>query len=122
MMKIEKLNFSVRTYNILKRANINDVEQLKQLSDDELLQIRNLGRHSFEEIKEKLECHTITNADHIRSMSDEELAKALYGMQKEVCRHIAAAVVFPPDELDFADEAPDIVDWLKQPYKENTDG
>lgn len=57
----------------------------------------------------------LTNGDRIRAMTDEELAKALFNMQKEVCRHIAIAADFPPDELDFADEAPDILNWLKQP-------
>ena len=58
-----------------------------------------------------------TNADRIRAMSDEELAKALYRMQKEVCTHIAIAAGFSPEELDFADEAPDILDWLQQPVE-----
>ena len=58
-----------------------------------------------------------TNADRIRAMTDEELARALYGMQKEVCTHIAIAVGFSPEELNFADEAPDILNWLQQPAK-----
>lgn len=114
-MKIEKLNFSVRTYNILKRANINDVEQLRQLSDDELLQIRNLGRHSFEEIKEKLECYTITNADFIRSMSDEELASIIsshtmtgacndWGVHSDACGGNCKEC---------------LLKWLAEPFKEN---
>lgn len=106
-MKIEKLNFSVRTYNILKRALINDVEQLKQLSDDELLQIRNLGRHSFEEIKEKLERLTMTNADHIRSMSDKELARV-------ISPHVAVKYACNCTR-DWSEE---VLEWLKQPWKE----
>ena len=113
-MKIEKLNFSVRTYNILKRANINDVEQLRQLSDDELLQIRNLGRHSFEEIKEKLECYTITNADYIRSMSDEELADFLM-LQVQMSKASNAAEILSGFE-EITKTA--WLNWLKQP-KEN---
>ena len=114
-MKIEKLNFSVRTYNILKRANINDVEQLKQLSNDELLQIRNLGRHSFEEIKEKLECYTMTNADHIRSMTDEELADLLYNFgMSNIAERGKTEIAMRADKYH-------IELWLRTPYKENTD-
>lgn len=73
-MKIENLNFSVRTYNILKRARIDTKEQLEQMSDDELMCVRNLGKHSLDEIHEKLERYTMTNGDRIRAMTDEELA------------------------------------------------
>ncbi|MBP5260745.1 MAG: AAA family ATPase [Clostridiales bacterium] len=51
---IEDLDFSVRTYNCLKRAAINYAEQLSRMSDDELMKIRNLGKRSFNEIKEKM--------------------------------------------------------------------
>lgn len=61
----------------------------------------------------------MTNGDRIRAMTDEELAKALFGMQKELCRHIATAVGFPPEELDFADDAPDILNWLEQPAEKS---
>ena len=53
-MKLEKLDLSVRTFNILKRAGIDTVEELAALSDTELQNIRNLGRRSYDEIKEKL--------------------------------------------------------------------
>ena len=66
-MKIENLNFSVRTYNILKRARIDTKEQLEQMSDDELMCVRNLGKHSLDEIHEKLERYTMTNGDRIRA-------------------------------------------------------
>lgn len=76
-MKIENLNFSVRTYNILKRARIDTLEQLRQLSEVELMRVRNLGKHSLEEIHEKLESYTMTNADRIRSMTNEQLRNFL---------------------------------------------
>jgi len=53
-MKIEELNFSVRTYSCLKRAGINTVEELKGKSEYQLMQVRNLGRKGFEEIQTKL--------------------------------------------------------------------
>lgn len=53
-MKIEVLDFTVRTYNCLRRAGIITVEQLQELSTLDLLKIRSLGRRSLEEIEKKL--------------------------------------------------------------------
>ena len=41
---IEELNFSVRTYNCLKRANINTVEDLIEKTYEEMIEVKNLGR------------------------------------------------------------------------------
>lgn len=51
---IDDMEFSVRTYNCLKRAGVDSMEELQKLSDDELQQVRNLGRKGYEEIKQKL--------------------------------------------------------------------
>lgn len=51
---IEDLDFSVRTYNCLKRANINTVDKIIKLSEYELDHIRNLGRKSAREICDKV--------------------------------------------------------------------
>ena len=53
-MSIEDLDLSVRSYNCLMRAGIRTVEELKALTEDEFLHIRNLGRKSTEEIRSKL--------------------------------------------------------------------
>ena len=47
-------DFSVRTYNCLKRAGINTWEQVMQLTDDEMMKIEHLGRKSMEEIHLKV--------------------------------------------------------------------
>ena len=52
---IEDLDFSVRTYNCLKRAQINTVGDLVARTMDEMIKVRNLGKKSLEEIIEKLE-------------------------------------------------------------------
>jgi len=52
---IEELELSVRSFNCLKRANINTVENLINKSEDDMMNVRNLGRKSLEEIKDKLE-------------------------------------------------------------------
>jgi DNA-directed RNA polymerase subunit alpha len=52
--RIEELDFSVRTYNCLKKANILTVGELTQISEVDLMNIRNFGRKSLTEVKEKL--------------------------------------------------------------------
>lgn len=52
--RIEELDFSVRTYNCLKKANVLTVGELTQISEDDLMNIRNFGRKSLTEVKEKL--------------------------------------------------------------------
>ena len=54
-MTIEELDLSVRSFNCLKRAGINTVEDLINKSEDEMMKVRNLGRKSLEEVEQKLE-------------------------------------------------------------------
>lgn len=54
-MSIEELDFSVRSYNSLKRAGISTVGELISKSEEEMMTIRNLGRKSLKEVKDKLE-------------------------------------------------------------------
>lgn len=51
---IEDLDLSVRSYNCLKRANINTVADLITKSEEEMMKVRNLGRKSLDEVKKKL--------------------------------------------------------------------
>lgn len=51
---IEELNFSVRTYNCLKRANINTVEDLIEKTYEEMIKVKNLGKKNLDEIINKL--------------------------------------------------------------------
>ena len=51
----EDLDLSVRSYNCLKRAAIHSVRQLVEFSENDLLNIRNFGVKSIEEVKDKLE-------------------------------------------------------------------
>ena len=53
-MTIEELDLSVRSFNCLKRANINNVEDLISKTEDEMMKVRNLGRKSLEEVINKL--------------------------------------------------------------------
>jgi DNA-directed RNA polymerase subunit alpha len=53
-MTIEELDLSVRSYNCLKRAGINTVEELTKKTEEDMMKVRNLGRKSLEEVKQKL--------------------------------------------------------------------
>lgn len=53
-MTIEELDLSVRSFNCLKRAGINTVEDLVSKTEEEMMKVRNLGRKSLEEVVEKL--------------------------------------------------------------------
>ncbi len=54
-MTIEELDLSVRSYNCLKRAGINTVQELSTKSEEDMMKVRNLGRKSLEEVQTKLD-------------------------------------------------------------------
>ena len=54
-MTIEELDLSVRSFNCLKRAGINTVDDLINKSEEEMMKVRNLGKKSFDEVREKLQ-------------------------------------------------------------------
>ena len=54
-MTIEELDLSVRSFNCLKRANINTVEDLTEKTEEDMMKVRNLGRKSLEEVVAKLQ-------------------------------------------------------------------
>ncbi|NMB12190.1 MAG: DNA-directed RNA polymerase subunit alpha [Firmicutes bacterium] len=53
-MAIEELDLSVRSYNCLKRAGVNTVEELTRKTEEDMMKVRNLGKKSLQEVKEKL--------------------------------------------------------------------
>ena len=53
-MSIDELEFSVRAYNFLKRANINTLQDLTEKSENEMMKIRNLGKKSLKEVIDKV--------------------------------------------------------------------
>lgn len=84
-MKIEELDFTVRTYHALKRAGINTTEELVGKTDDDLYRLRNIGKLTVAEIREKLPyippektpLPTMTIGDKLRAMfaTDEGIAE-----------------------------------------------
>ena len=57
VMMIEDLDLSVRSYNCLKRAGIQTVEELTQKTEEEMMRVRNLGKKSLKEVKDKIYEH-----------------------------------------------------------------
>ena len=68
---IEELDLSVRPYNCLKRAGINTIGQLQELSEEKLLRVRNLGLKSFEEIQSKLR-DALKLTQHLAKRQEEQ--------------------------------------------------
>jgi len=60
VMMIEDLDLSVRSYNCLKRAGIQTVEELTQKTEDEMMHVRNLGKKSLKEVKDKILEHGLS--------------------------------------------------------------
>lgn len=95
-MPIEELDLSVRSYNCLKRAGILSVERLRAMSDDELMHIRNLGRKSFDEIRQKLletdETKKITNSSLLTRENYMDSLNKLVGLSdvKEQVKKLVA--------------------------------
>lgn len=67
-MPIEDLGLNVRTYNALHRANMNTVQDLVNLTEEELMKVRNLGCKGFEDVKEKLARIDV----HLKTCQDAE--------------------------------------------------
>ena len=53
-MTIEELDLSVRSYNCLRRAGINTVQELARNTEEEMMKVSNLGKKSLKEVKDKL--------------------------------------------------------------------
>src|SRR5664280_2394374 len=72
-MPIEELDLPMRAYNSLKRNNIVKVGQLLQLSDDDLLRMRNFGKRSLDEMKERLRMRGFILPDSEESSLGDDL-------------------------------------------------
>lgn len=64
-LPIEDLDLSVRSYNCLKRAGINSVDELTQKSEEDMMKVRNLGKKSLKEVKQRLEDLGLSLARHL---------------------------------------------------------
>jgi DNA-directed RNA polymerase subunit alpha len=82
-VRVEELDFSVRTYNCLKRAGISSVRDLVHRTQSELMSIRNFGKRSLYEVREKLAQLGLTLRGENLAQVMEELAAAAAEAHKE---------------------------------------
>lgn len=97
---IEDMDLSVRAYNCLRRAGIHTVAELLEKTDEELMCVRNLGRKSYEEVKEKLaSIKTKPDAPEEPAPCYTEMLDSLIGLEnvKEQIRKITAFVRMKQD-------------------------
>ena len=59
-MSIDDLDLSVRSYNCLKRAGINTIQDLTKKSKDDMIRVRNMGQKSIEEVIQKLDSYGLS--------------------------------------------------------------
>lgn len=74
---VEELDLSVRSFNCLKRAGINTVEDLCQRTLKDMIKVRNLGRKSLEEVRSKLEALGLTFKD--AELDDDRMKSVIFG-------------------------------------------
>ena len=108
---IEKLELSPRTLNCLKRAQINRVGEVLEMSDDDLLKIRNFGEKSLVELQEKLAEHGITGPSNgsqptsdptaVGAMTAEDISELMGGGDDEV--------VSLPAGMSFEDDSSSVL-------------
>lgn len=91
-LTIEELDLSVRSFNCLKRAGINTVEELRKMSREDLMKVRNLGRKSQEEVIQKLASMGLVLRGERERPSSLDLLGELIGLKdvKEQVRKISA--------------------------------
>lgn len=94
-MSIDELELSVRSFNCLKRANINTIGELRLMTDEDLMHVRNLGRKCICEIRERLAKYHVEAQSRILVSSEKgsfEQLDELIGLNavKEQVRKIAA--------------------------------
>lgn len=82
-IRLEELDISIRSYNCLKRAGIYTLRQLLEKSNEELMQIRNVGKKSFEELKDICEHYD----EYILPINDSSKDNALGKFEYEIIRH-----------------------------------
>jgi hypothetical protein len=70
-MPIEDLNLSMRAYNCLRRSGLMTVGQVLEKSEEELLALRNFGRKSYDELRERLDEMGLLSADVGRGLDDD---------------------------------------------------
>jgi len=97
---IEELDLSVRAYNCLKRSSITKIGQILEMSDEELLAVRNFGQKSLDELKEKLAQRGFV----LRAPTEEGLPEAPPEEEEELAFPVPETYHAEPDKEDEDEE------------------
>ncbi len=108
--RIEELDFSVRTYNCLKKANVLTIGELVTLSEADLMNIRNFGKKSLNEVKEKLASLNLSlkaagDRSELKILPPEDLTEDEELEEEETSRESEAEIVQETGAVEEADEA-----------------
>jgi DNA-directed RNA polymerase subunit alpha len=112
---IEKLELSPRTLNCLKRSHISKVGEVLEMSDEDLLKIRNFGEKSMDELKEKLIEHGVTElpgsaSGSIPDLSTEDLGELMGDDQVDSGSPADAPGMSIEDSGEESDDSDDNID------------
>lgn len=118
-VSIDELNLSVRTYNVLKRAGIETIEQIQEMSDADLAMIRNFSKGCMDEVHSKLEEHAKNNSENpVHDIAQDETESVIDTEYKEIAaestetEEICCQKAADLDELTFSQVA--IRDYLDE--------
>ena len=116
---LDNLDLSVRAWNCLRRAMINNVQDIVD-NIDNLPRVRNLGQKCYDEVLEKIKPYIeevdricITNYDRIKSMSVEEMAEWLEEWQ------LGFSPTTEDEKQEFSESVEKLIQWLLQEVSEN---
>ena len=118
-VSIDELNLSVRTYNVLKRAGIETIEQIQEMSDVDLAMIRNFSKRCMDEVHSKLEEYAKNNSENpVHDIAQDETESVIDTEYKEIAaestetEEICCQKAADLDELAFSQVA--IRDYLEE--------
>lgn len=128
LMKIEELNLSTHAHHALKRAGIDTVEEIRTMTDKELLDLKGIGRGTLAEIREAVP-KRITNYERITGMTVEQMARWMAERVTIIeCVHsevhmIKGGAGLDPEVMNaLADQMYEAhLEWLMQPVGEDPD-
>lgn len=104
-MPIEDLNLSVRAYNCLKRAGITKVGQVLEMSEDDLLGVRNFGHKSLDELRERLAAHGLLEHSRLGEQPSDDFGFGIEPDSDESMLHeVTDGDEYEDDEDEPADE------------------
>ena len=112
---IDELNFSVRTYNVLKRAGVDTIEELQNMAGAHLIMIRNMSRRCIDEVRSKLEEYARNKSEKSVYDASQDESHGIDNNEDNVVINNEEYVVEPAESVIDADENVIDVEVQKDP-------